>query len=122
MEEKIWVISACHTSGEGVWQQRVSGTEDEVKAYLVKLAEEDREIEEGLWDYGCESVDDVYREEYMGNRKYYTLNACSVYRDHHIEYTAVPEEALEVMSLSKVLEQDHDTEKDITDDVFLGKR
>lgn len=83
-----WIIGVCNTSGEGIAFFRFYGTKEEVAKKLLAMVEEDKEVAEewGNWDYGTESIDEIY-----DNYSYYKqLYAYGVYHDYHIDYCAVP--------------------------------
>lgn len=39
-----WLVGICNTDGEGVTLRRVCGTKDQVKEYLARLVNEDKDL------------------------------------------------------------------------------
>lgn len=100
MNKMNWIIGICNTAADGVVLRRAYGTKEQIKELLVKYVNEDRIEDEDRWDYGCESVEDVEEidedETYKHNGE---LNAYATYCNYHIDYTAVPENNLEIEEL-----------------------
>lgn len=81
-----YIIGVSCSDSDTIGILRFEGTEDQVKRYLYDLVLEDRaEADPDGWDYGTESLEDVYKE----GRSFY---AYAGYGDYHINYQAVPEE------------------------------
>lgn len=77
-----WVIGICDTEGDGVDLVGFYGTEDEMKAKLVEMVQNDREYSDSYVG-GTESVDEV-AVRYSGTELY----ACGSYSCYHIDYSA----------------------------------
>ena len=82
-----YIIAICNTEADGVYIERVYGTEEEVKTYLFSLVLEDREEDEGAWEddlMNTMNVDDITK---ANNGE---LNAYNTFCNYHIDYTARP--------------------------------
>ena len=77
-----WVVVMANTAANGVGIYKYIGTKDEVKRLLVNLLDRDKKRELSQYDYGTETPADI--DEECGY-----LNAYAIYRDYHIDYTAV---------------------------------
>lgn len=93
MDKMNWIIGICNTAADGVVLRRAYGTKEQIKELLVKYVNEDRIEDEDCWDYGCESVEEI---EETSNGE---LSAYATYCNYHIDYTAVPENNLEIEEL-----------------------
>ena len=85
MDRYDWIIGVCSSGSDGVKLYRFYGSKDEVKQKMLSMINEDRHNNEDLWDFGCESVDDI-ADEYNGTG--YEFYGYSCYADYHIDYTA----------------------------------
>ena len=77
-----WVISITNTEGSPCLI-RAYGTKEEVKKYIVCLVKEDKEGDADNWDFGTETINDIYEERDE-------LLAESVFNDYRINYHAKP--------------------------------
>ena len=77
-----WIIGVCNTGYDGVDLYGFFGTEDEMKAELVKMVQSDR-LEDDTYEYGTKSVDEV-EVRYKGTELY----AYGDYYNYHIDYSA----------------------------------
>jgi len=65
MEKHTWLVSCCGSLWDNAVTERVIGTKEEIRKYLLDLVTEEREEKEKddgdeTWDYGAETLDDVY--------------------------------------------------------------
>ena len=79
---KDWIIAVANSEADGVTINRFYGTEEEVRALLARMVQEDLENDEESFEYGTEDPEDV---EDCGSG---TLNAYGTYAHYHIDYTA----------------------------------
>lgn len=77
-----WIIGICNTDCDGVKLVGFCGTEDEVKAKLVRMVKEGAKNDKERWDYGTASTKEV-EKDYLGN--WYAFGNYSCY---HIDYSA----------------------------------
>lgn len=92
-EKKNWAIAVCNTDADGIAQSRVYGTKEDVKGYLVALVKSDKKKDSLMWEGGYTRKKDVFE------RADGSLYACGVYSSYHIDYTAKPEDRMEVKAL-----------------------
>ena len=85
MDTYDWIIGVCSTREDGVRLFRFRGNKNEVKEQLFSLINEDKEMDEEIWSYGCEKLEDICA---VDNGLGYELYAYGVYLDYHIDYTA----------------------------------
>lgn len=85
VEKNTWIIGKCGTEWDGVDLERVYGTKEQIKKYLVDCVLRDKSVFEDDYDYGIESVNRV-EERSNGN-----LYAYGVYHNTHIDYEAMIE-------------------------------
>lgn len=95
MNKNLWIVGICNTDGDGINIETVIATDDEIKQYLMKRLDEDKENDEDGFDYGCETVNDIVATN-SNNNEYY---AYAVYSSYHIDYTAVRAVSLTPKSL-----------------------
>ncbi len=90
---KIWIISICSSEGDGIDTSLVSGTKEEVKAYLYEEAASCCREEE--WECGPESKDDTSEEtdEYI----YYG----PWWNDYHMDFCAQIFDRSKIIHLSQ---------------------
>lgn len=84
-EKYTWLVGTCGTESDGVDLERVYGTKEQVKRYLVSCVLEDKDGSCDNWEYGTETVDQV-EERHNGN-----LYAYGAYSGSHIDYEATRE-------------------------------
>lgn len=81
-----YIIGISCSDSDTIGIYRFEGTEEQVERCLYNLVQEDRaEADPDGWDYGTESIEDIYKE----HNSFY---AYAGYGDYHINYQAVPEE------------------------------
>lgn len=80
---KDWIIAVANSEADGVAINRFYGTEEEVRALLVRMVQEDRKNDEESFEYGTEEPENVDNTTGSG-----TLNASATYSNYHIDYTA----------------------------------
>ena len=91
-----WLVGICNTDGEGVTLRRVCGTKDQVKEYLARLVNEDKDLikTEDPSAYDTEDEDDeeeVFCADDVEEDFWGCLQASATYSTYHIDYTAAPE-------------------------------
>lgn len=79
---EMWLLGICNTDRDGVDIIRVQATRQEMKEYLVSCVQEDREEDDGAFEYGTDTAEEV---EENGDT---VLNAYGNYSNYHIDYTA----------------------------------
>ena len=85
MDRYDWIIGICNSGRDGVELLRYYGSKNEIKEKLVSLIKADQAMDIDVWEYGCESVDDIQIED---NGCGYELYGYGNYIDYHIDYTA----------------------------------
>ena len=90
MEKHAWLVSCCGSLWDNAVTERVIGTKEEIRKYLLDLVTEEREEKEKddgdeTWDYGAETLDDVYEINNDGDDRIYA-SAC--FDDGHSDYVA----------------------------------
>lgn len=85
MDRYDWIIGICNSEKDGVELLRYRGNKEEMKEKLVSLIHADRLMDKELWEYGCESSDDIQVED---NGLGYELYGYGNYINYHIDYTA----------------------------------
>ena len=95
-EKRNWAIAVCNTDADGIAQSRVYGTKEQVKGHLVALVKSDKREDSLMgnrWECGYTRKKDVLE------RADGSLYACGMYSSYHIDYTAKPEDRMEVKAL-----------------------
>lgn len=85
MVRYTWIIGICNTGADGIRLVRFYGSKDEVKEQILALINEDRDIDEDNWEFGCECIDDIRAED---NGLGYEFYGYGSYDNYHIDYTA----------------------------------
>ena len=85
-----YIVNISGSDFDTICVFRFDGTEEQVRRYLHDLVQSDRAVDPDGWDCGTENPDDVYKE---GDNFY----AYATYADYHINYQAVPEEAIQLV-------------------------
>lgn len=49
--KKTWLIGICCTGADGVYIEKINGTAEEVKEYLLRLVKEEKAENEGAWEF-----------------------------------------------------------------------
>jgi len=98
-EDKTWIFGRCSSDGESISFERVFGTEDQIRTYILAKINEDKKDNIDIYDYGTEFVEDVEK------RNDGSLYAYSVYCDHHIDYSAVLEYSIKCAGFQEEGEQ-----------------
>ena len=83
-----WIIAIGNSESDGVRMFYTNGDVDKIKKVLVRLALEDRQSDEEDFDYGTENSSDVEETVDGKTNEVTELNACNVFSDYHIDYTA----------------------------------
>lgn len=84
-KRKNWLIGICFSDGEGIYLNRVSGTKEQVKKYLMEKYNEHKDDDSDKFDFGTEAEDNIEEGEDG------SLYLYASYEDFHIDYNAVPE-------------------------------
>ena len=96
-----WVIGICDSGTEGISFRRVYATEEDAKAYLFKLIEEDRKAheEDGYdeLDFGTETLEEIQND---GPGRWYGYN-CYLYS--HVDFSLENEENIYVLPIRSLL-------------------
>lgn len=99
MKNNLWIIGICNSESDGVELRQVIGTADDIKTYLCKRLLSDKENNEDGYDYGTESIDEIYvayaPDQEKTERTITRIEAYATYSDYHIDYTACPASTLE---------------------------
>lgn len=82
MNRTDWIVAIANSDSDGITIRRFFGTEEDVKALLILLVEEDKQNDEDGYEYGTESTEDVEADG-IGR-----FNAYATYSDYHIDYSA----------------------------------
>ena len=81
MEQKFnWIIGSCDSSSEGIVFERVYGTFEQAKAYMLELMEQDARYHD--------SEDFDFTTDYADGEGWYGVNC---YYDSHIDFSLVKE-------------------------------
>jgi hypothetical protein len=80
----VYIIGISGSEMNNVRTYRISGTEDAVKHHIMNEVNNLRYEDEGCYDYGTESIDEI---ETRGN----VLYAYIVFSDAHYDITATPD-------------------------------
>lgn len=91
---KEWIVGICNTEADGVTVYKVTGTESQVKRFLIQCVKEDK-AQDGTWNYGSTKVSDI-ECRYGG-----CLYAYGAYSNYHIDYEATPVDEVETFVLTK---------------------
>lgn len=83
-----WIIAIGNTEADGVRMLYVIGNVDQIKRSFVELALEDKEKDEGSFEYGTDDVSEVTETVDVNINETTELNAYNVFYGHHIDYTA----------------------------------
>ena len=82
------IIAIGNTEADGVRMLYTIGSVDQIKRALVELAMEDREKDEGSFEYGTDDVSEVTETVDVNINEVTELNAYNVFYARHIDYTA----------------------------------
>lgn len=82
--KRVWIIGIANSVNEEVFIERVYGSKEKVKKYLIRQAAIDRENNKANWVTGTESSERV--KESNG-----ALYAVGCYKNYKVLYSAVPE-------------------------------
>jgi hypothetical protein len=91
---KNWVIGISGSEMDNVFVERVYGTEEQVKKYLLELVKKDRKADKETWDFGTTSIDG---ENGIDKRYDGSFYAYGCYWNHHNDYTATPEMEVKIL-------------------------
>ena len=80
-----WIIGISNSEKDGVKLFKFFGSIEEVKEKLVSLVIEDRKEDEGNWEYGSETIEDIEDKTYKHGYEFYGYGS---YNSYHIDYTA----------------------------------
>lgn len=96
MKKQDYIVAICNTEADGVVIERVNGTEEEVKAYLLSLVMEDRKEDEAAWEDDFTNTIDIADIDKTNAGE---LNAYNTFAHYHIDYTARPVSTMTVKNL-----------------------
>ena len=89
MKNNLWIIGICNSESDGVELRQVIGTADDIKTYLCKRLLSDKENNEDGYDYGTESIDEIYvayaPDQEKTERTITRIEAYATYSDYHID-------------------------------------
>ena len=80
-----WIIGISNSETNGVKLFKFFGSIDEVKEKLISMVIEDRKEDEGNWEYGSETIEDIEDKSYNSGYEFYGYGS---YNSYHIDYTA----------------------------------
>lgn len=76
-----WIIAIEHSGDEEIVLKRFRGSDEEVKKLLLTLANQDKERDRDFFEYGTDTVDDVFTVD--GG-----YSAYAVFTGYALDYTA----------------------------------
>ena len=85
--KRTYILGIANTDSNGVHMEKFIGTEQEVKKHLASIIREDKNADKSSWDMGSKLKDLTVDPNGA-------IQGYNIYHDYHIDYTAIPEEAL----------------------------
>ena len=99
-----YLIGSCDSGGNGIIMTRIRGTERQIKQHLLDLVLESKKADIEHFDYATETIKEIEEESRYETDG--TWQACAVFSDYHIDFTATPEPEPEVLQPKAMTKKD----------------